>query len=163
MEENKTTTAAQEQQPADQSAAQNPSIATPEVNTQPEDNGTANGKERTFTQEDVNRIVSERLKRDRSNLEITRLSELDEREKNISDRENLLECKQFIAKTHYPDILLEYFDTTDSKEFQRNVKRLVTTFPQILNEPQAWGQDHGSSPIENNDLSEAFKPNFERS
>ena len=160
MEENKATNAAQEQQPADQSAAQNPTTAPPEANTQPEDNGTANGNEKTFTQEDVNRIVSERLKRERSNPDITRLSELDEREKNISNRENLLECKQFISKTTYPDSLLEYFDTTDSKEFQKNVTRLVTTFPQILDKPQAWGQEHGSDPTRKDDLSEAFKPNI---
>lgn len=135
----------------------------PAANTQPEDNGAANGKEKTFTQDEVNRIVSERLSRERERAEHAQSSEVEEREKNISSRENALECREFISESKLPKQLLDLFDTSDAKAFKASVNSLLDKFPEIRshdNPPMAWGQEHGSSPLRQDDFSEAFKPNI---
>lgn len=67
------------------------------ANTQPEGNGS--GVQSTFTQEDVNRIVSERLARERAKNEPT---EETKREQALQAREAKLECREYIAEKGYP-------------------------------------------------------------
>lgn len=137
--------------------------APPAANTQPEDNGTANGKEKTFTQDEVNRIVSERLSRERERADHAQSSQAEEREKSILSRENALECREFISESKLPKELLELFDTSDAKTFKASVNSLLDKFPEIRSHdkpPLAWAQGTGSSPIYQDDFSEAFKPNI---
>lgn len=70
---------------------ENTQNTTQQANTQPEDNG--GNAEKMFTQEDVNRIVSERLTRDRANRGSSsdeRKTDLDEREAELNERESRL-------------------------------------------------------------------------
>lgn len=82
MKENdKTTTATDEQQ---------------DTTTQTEENGTLN-PDKTFTQEEVNKIVSERLARERAKSEATytkALIDVEARENAIADREKAFEEKE---------------------------------------------------------------------
>lgn len=98
--------------------------------TQPEENGAQN--DRTFTQEEVNRIVSERLSRERAKTEPT---EEEKRLAAISARESKIACQEFLNSKGYPESvsrgMLEMFDTADSKQFEKNVEKLLATFPAI--------------------------------
>lgn len=91
---------------------------------------------RTFTQEEVNSIIRDRLAREREKADPHtehREKEIAAREKDISDRENLLACKEYIAKHKYPQALLVLYGTENAEEFKASVDKLVKQFPQILN------------------------------
>lgn len=74
------------------------------TNSTPEDKG-GQGGEKMFTQEDVNRIVAERLARERAKGQPP---EPDQREQELSQREAVLECRDFLENenrvrgTNYP-------------------------------------------------------------
>ena len=95
------------------------------TNSTPEASG-GTGTERTFTQEEVNRIVSERLAREREKMAP---SEADQREKELTAREAALACKEYINAKGYPAALLEVLDTSDAERFKGAVKKLLQLFP----------------------------------
>lgn len=99
--------------------------------TQPEENGAQS--ERTFTQEEVNRIVSDRLARERAKAEPT---EEEKRLAEISAREAKVSCNEYLAGKGYPEAvkqgMLEMFDTSNAEQFQKNVEKLLATFPAIV-------------------------------
>lgn len=96
--------------------------ATGEKETEPKDH-------RTFTQEEVNRIVSERLNREREKA--AQGGDL-EWELDLSKRENILQCKELIRKDEkYPLQLLDILDTTDFKKFKETADKLLEAFPNL--------------------------------
>lgn len=73
----------------------------------------AEGK--TFSQEDVNRIVQERLAKDREKAS----KELDEREKELARREFRLNSRQKLESKGYPESLLDALNCNSEKEFDK--------------------------------------------
>ena len=94
-----------------------------------------NGSERTFTQDEVNTIVADRLARERSKS-AERVGDLDAREKDLKAREEALEaksqrfnqweareaCRQYLADNHISAALLDKLDTSDPEAFKTAVK-----------------------------------------
>ena len=94
-----------------------------------------NGSERTFTQDEVNTIVADRLARERSKS-AERVGDLDAREKDLKAREEALEaksqrfnqweareaCKQYLSDNHISAALLDKLDTSDPEAFRTAVK-----------------------------------------
>lgn len=126
--------------------------------TQPEGNGTPSG-ERTFTQEEVNRIVSERLARERAKTEPT------EEEKHIADlkaRESKITCNEYLATTGYSREvsagMLEMFDTSDAEQFKKNVEKLVKTFPAIVEPISNPTAPTNTSKADGDILARIFRP-----
>ena len=74
------------------------------TNSTPEANG-GHGGEKMFTQEDVNRIIAERLAKERAKGQPPAA---DQRERELSVREQALECRDFLESenqkrgTNYP-------------------------------------------------------------
>lgn len=101
------------------------------ANTQPEGNGTQ--PERTFTQEEVNRIVSDRLARERTKAEPT---PEEKRAADLEAREAKVTCNEWLAEKGYTDDIkagmLEMFDTSNAESFKNNVEKLLKTFPAII-------------------------------
>lgn len=87
-------------------------------------NGGTGGK--TFTQEDVNRIVSERLAREREKPVD------DEREKNLKAREARLDCWDYLDSKKYPAKLLDLLDSSDVEKFKKAADAMVEGFPSIM-------------------------------
>ena len=94
------------------------------------------GQGRTFTQEEVNRIVSERLAREREKLtqqpqEDEREKALREREKALEARENRAACQHYLGslpvKDKYKTALLEVLDTSDTEKFKAKAEKLIDT------------------------------------
>lgn len=127
--------------------------------TQPEGNGaTAPGK--TFTQEQVNQIVSERLARERTKAEP---SPEETREKDLSARENKLTCKEFVTEGKYPNALLEIFDTSDADKFKASVDALFKAFPQLTENPGkalVFTRGTGGGPAGTDAIAQAFRPKY---
>lgn len=86
-------------------------------------NGGSDGK--MFTQEDVNRIVSERLARERDKL-------VDDREKDLKAREARLDCRDYLDSKKYPAKLLDLLDSSDVEKFKTAADAMVEGFPSIV-------------------------------
>ena len=99
-----------------------PATPTPEVSG-------AQGEKLLFTQDDVNRIVSERLARERAKSEPTAI---DERETALKAREARLDCRDYLEELSKGGKaassvlgLLDILDTTDSEKFKQTVSALL--------------------------------------
>ena len=84
---------------------------------------------RTFTQNDVNRIVSERLAHEREKLQAS--AKDTEREKALAAREARLDCREYLDTQGYPTALLDVLDSSDTDKFKAAVEKLVKAFPAI--------------------------------
>ena len=82
---------------------------------------------RTFTQNEVNAIVRDRLARERE-----KGSQPNERERDLSAREARLDCREYIVEKSYPAALLDVFSTDNADTFKESVEKLVKAFPGIL-------------------------------
>lgn len=98
-----------------------PATPTPEASGDP--------GEKMFTQADVNRIVSERLAREKAKAEP---SAIDERENALKAREERLECRDYLeglskgGKAASAVLgLLDILDTADSGKFKKTVSALL--------------------------------------
>lgn len=92
----------------------------PETNvTTTEDSGA--GNERKFSQEEVNKIVTERLARERAKGEP---SPMDEREQALKARESRLDCRDYLNSEGLPSDLLDLLDTSDVEAFKKKVQQL---------------------------------------
>ena len=86
----------------------------------PQPNSGDNNK--TFTQDDVDRIVQERLARERKNNNNN--EDLETREQNLTARENRLECAEKLQEKGLNKSLLDILDTSDVDKFMENVGKL---------------------------------------
>lgn len=73
------------------------------------------GGQKTFTQDDVNRIVSERLAKDREKAS----KELNEREQELAHREFRLNSRQKLIDRGYPESLLDALDCSSEEAFDK--------------------------------------------
>ena len=90
---------------------------------------------RTFTQEEVNAIVRDRLTREREKA----APQTDEREKEISAREARLDCREYISENSYPAALLDVFCTDNVENFKNSVDKLLKAFPMIAEQKPPMG------------------------
>jgi len=96
-----------------QNTEQQPTTPTPEASG---DQG-----EKLFTQADLDRIIGERLSRERQKAEP---SPVEAREAELKARETRMDCREFISAEGYPADLLDILDTSDTEEFKEAVRKL---------------------------------------
>lgn len=123
-------------------------------------NGGTGGK--TFTQEEVNRIVSERLTREREKF--TQQPQEDKREKALKAREARLDCRDYLDSKKYPAALLDVLDSSDAERFRTAADALVKAFPSVVQTdmippPYAAGTGTGRMAADAA-IAEAFKPSM---
>lgn len=96
------------------------------------ENSEQNQQEKTFTQEEVNRIVQERLAREKKKATDQGTTESnegkDEHETSVDLRENRVECREFIAEKGYKKELLDILDTSNAETFKSQAQRLAEVF-----------------------------------
>lgn len=117
---------------------------------------------KVFTQEDVNRIVSERLARDRADRAP---GPADEREQALKAREARLDCRDYLDGKKYPAALLDVLDTTDVERFKAAVDTMIGKFPAIVHgdevpPPYATGTGTGGTPMYRDPIAAAFRRPF---
>lgn len=79
------------------------------------------GTEKLFTQADLDRIIGERLARERAKAEP---SPEDAREADLRVRETRLSCREYLADKGYSAELLDLLDTSDLEKFKASVEKL---------------------------------------
>lgn len=114
-------------------------IQQPVTTPTPEVSGDQDGA-RTFTQDEVNRIVSERLARDRADRAAAP-SPADEREQALKAREARMDCRDYLDSKKYPAALLDVLDTSDVDRFKAAADLLIEKFPAIV------GDVHPAAPV----------------
>ena len=117
-------------------------------------NGGTGGK--TFTQEEVNRIVSDRLARERE-----KQPKDDEREQALKAREARLDCRDYLDSKKYPAALLDVLDSSDVEKFKAAADALVGKFPSVASQevPPPYAAGTGTSNYFGSDrIADAFKP-----
>ena len=117
---------------------------------------------KTFTQDDVNRIVSERLARERAGRAAAPSAE-DEREQALKAREARLDCRDYLDSKKLPAALLDILDCSDVEKFKAAVGVAVDKFPSIARAdevppPYAAGTGTGAYHISNDPFAAAFAP-----
>lgn len=120
-------------------------------------NGGPGGK--VFTQEEVNKIVSDRLAREREKL--TQQPQEDEREKALKAREARLDCRDYLDSKKYPSALLDVLDCSDVEKFKTAVDTMVGKFPGVVqsNEtPPPYAAGTGTGTTFGDPFAAAFKP-----
>lgn len=97
--------------------------------------------ERTFTQEDVNRIVQERLARVKTS------NEPDDREVELQMRENALYAREKVAEFGLPKELTDEFKGMDKATVDKCIK-IIAPFAKKASEPilNAVGPTNGGDP-----------------
>lgn len=88
----------------------------PKTTTQPEEKG-----ERLFTQTEVNKIIAERLKREREKFDQAANDEAIQKSADLAARESRLTCKEFLMDNGYPISMLDCLDTSDVDNFKEKV------------------------------------------
>lgn len=128
------------------------------INTQPGVNGKQPDVGKLFTQDDVNRIVSERLKEERARTEP---SKTNAREIELSERENKLSCREFLAEKEYRSELLDILDTSNVERFKETVEALSKLVPGISRKGITAFKLEGGRPLSaetGSAIADAFKP-----
>lgn len=116
--------------------------------------GETGGK--VFTQEEVNRIVSDRLARERE-----KQPKDDEREQALKAREARLDCRDYLDSKKYSAALLDVLDCSDVEKFKTAVDAMVGKFPGVVqsNEtPPPYAARTGTGTHFGDPLADAFKP-----
>ena len=136
---------------------QQPTTPTPEASGD-------QGGERLFTQDDVNRIVSERLARERQKTEP---AAVDVREAELKARESRLDCRDYLedlvkggkAASGVAG-LIDVLDTSDKEKFQKTVNALLElgAFNSQLEPLKIPPVDYHGGPDAEHLIADAFKP-----
>ena len=109
-----------------------------------------------FTQDDVNRIVSERLARDRADRD--KPSPEDEREKALKAREARLDCRDYLDSKKLTAAVL---DCSDVEKFKAAVGVAVEKFPAIARAdevPPPYAAGTGTMSMLGDPFAAAFGP-----
>ena len=75
-----------------------------------------------FTQEDVNRIVGERLARAKKDAGLA------DQEQALKAREARLDCREYLVTHNHPAELLDILDSSDAEVFKANVEKIQKLF-----------------------------------
>lgn len=81
--------------------------------------------ERTFTQEDVNRIVQERLAKEKSRSTGNTGDELDKRAADLDLRERKLMAREKLQENGLPDYLVDALNMNTDENFQKSMEAIL--------------------------------------
>lgn len=129
-------------------------------NADPAGTGEPAAQGKTFTQEEVNRIVSDRLARERAKAEAPAA---DERVAELATREEQLKCRELIAdeSSIYPAALLKVLDASDFEQFKKTADALLEAFPKIKQTPRNFRNPpapaYGAPPKSVDPIAQVFK------
>lgn len=133
-------------------------------NSPAENKTNENKEERLFTQEEVNKIIKQRLERGKTtDEELTekesklteRETQLTELQNQLSQRESRIDCKEYLQLKGYPAELIDVLDTSDVDAFKDKADATM----KIANTRSA-APIGSSEPVISGKLPDAFSINY---
>ena len=112
-------------------------------------------QEKTFTQEEVNKIVSDRLAKARARFDEAKSNANEQRENELTARENRLACKEYLLDKGYSAELLDCVDTSDIETFKTKVDK-IQKIQRPLHTPQPRSSER---PAVVREYAEVFRKN----
>ena len=100
-----------------------------------------NTEGRTFTQEEVNQIVSNRLKEEREKAKKEQDAGFSEREKKIAARELRLDAIEMLQENGLPISLVDAMNFTDSETMKKSVEIFQQTYKSEPTAPRSTGYE----------------------
>lgn len=97
------------------------------------------GEKKTFSQDDVNRIVQERLAKEKQKGQ----EELAEKESELAAKEFRLDATAILREKGLPDELADIIKADDIKVFSRNIEtilKLIEEKAKVVQEPEVIGR-----------------------
>lgn len=88
----------------------------------------AEGTGKTFTQEEVNNIISDRLKREREKFSKEQEEKLNEREKAIEARELRLTATEKLTAAGLPKTLVDAINCSDEETMNKSIEIISKAF-----------------------------------
>ena len=95
---------------------------------------------KTFTQDELNHIISDRLAKERGKYE----TQLAEKEQELSRRELMFTAKERIAETGLPPAILDAINMADAETMEKSLEILQKAWPE-RKEPGFVGMTPGQS------------------
>lgn len=122
---------------------------TNDADTQPKDNLNTG---RTFTQEEVNSIVKERLAKEKDKLKREQDTFFAEREKKIADRELRMAAVEKLQEKGIPTALVDAINCSDDESIEKSIEILMQAYKNPVEEKAAsyvpaYGGENISDPI----------------
>ncbi len=111
--------------------------------------------EKTFTQEEVNKIVQERLARIKPEPNDKEIK-LEQRAKELDMRERKLEAKAMFAEKSLPKELLDILDYSDEEKMKEHIKILEKTYS-AGHTGRGYNPARGGEPIQTDPVRKAIK------
>lgn len=84
-------------------------------------------KSRTFTQDEVNKIIADRLAREKEKSSVAAAEQYTAKLNELETMKSKLECKEFLMDNDYPMEMLEVMNTSDVEQFKANASKLFDT------------------------------------
>lgn len=114
-------------------------------------------KGRVFTQEEVNRIIADRIKRTREKAEKEHAKALedlnaelsqgiDSKSADLNKREKLLSCREYLINNDYPVSLLEIIDTDNVENFKAKADMIRNEFAKARQVPPLKSTENHNHP-----------------
>lgn len=114
-------------------------------------------KEKTFTQDEVNKIVSERLARDKGKNS----AELEKREHELEQRELAMTAREKLAERGLPKELAEFLKFSDEKTLEAAINKINELKSEKPDGLQVLGDnrlpEHNAVEFKDNSLEKAFR------
>lgn len=115
---------------------------------------------KTFTQEDINRIVSERLAEDRKKT----TADIEQREKDLQRKELTLKAKELFHENNLPPELMEVVNFSDDESLNKSIATLTKVISAKAPEAEdtttkvtiSSGGEHGGGSSIGNDVRSAM-------
>lgn len=85
-------------------------------------------EDKTFSQDDVNRIVSERLAKEKSKADAA----IAQREQDLAHREFLLTAKETLTSKGFPTELLDALNTSSPEAFEKSLDILTNNMDDLI-------------------------------
>ena len=83
---------------------------------------------RTFTQDEVNRIVSERLAKEKGKINTEREAEYSRRDQELNQRELKLKARESLSEKNLPSELLDVINCSNEEELERSLEILERVY-----------------------------------
>ena len=84
-------------------------------------------EDKTFTQEDVDRIVKDRLTREKGKQD-KNIDEFQEREKELLERELKCEAREILSEYNLPNDFIDYLNYSDKESLDKSIEGIKLAY-----------------------------------